>query len=486
MKLKLSYFGYISMIVLLIVVLLIRSFDIYTTVKNREVFSELIIAFLSSLMVWIPFGYNWYKKGKPILSDWLKFATFLYLILNYYQIADRLGSKEVGIYGELYINQSFVFEALWVIFLSLLLINIMDVIFIFISKNRQPKMDVHEINRKYKLKNLGIFYIASYCMMALQFVLLLSGVIGYGADEENNVSSFSFLLQITNQTLPLFLSIYFFLKFVSGYNFRKFNFYFYAYIILYFSFGLIAGMKGIVIFGIVIFLIPYLEAGKSISKKWIVPVLIFLLFLYPFNTNYRNTLINIPGISKKDAFVVAAVKTVELDFNNNVSSGSKSYSERVSLLPYMIFSIEKEKEWTYYKNMERFLYLPVSMVPRGIIPDKPISDIGVRLQEMITTSHNSITPTMYGWAYLEGGTVFVLCHLFLLLIVVNIVQYTKYKNTIFYFVLYVNFLISIVTIENDTYFFLAGLLQNLFVYYIFSIFFFRKLRQPQSAQSEFS
>lgn len=476
MKLKLSFFGYISMIVLLIIVLLIRSFDIYDNVKNREVFSELIVAFLSSLLVWVPFGYNWYKKGKPILSDWLKFATFLYLILNYYQIADKLGTKDVGIYGELYVNQSLVFPAMWIIFLSLVMINVLDLIFLIISKNKLQRLNVYEISRKYKLKNLRIFYISSYCIMILQFILLFSGVIGYGADEENNLSSYSFLLQITNQTLPLFLTIYFFLKFISEYDSRKFNFYFYTYIILYFGFGLIAGMKGILIFGIVIFLIPYLESGRSLPKKWIVPVLIFLLFLYPFNNNYRNTLINIPGISKKDAFVIAIAKTVELDFNNNVSSGSKSYSERVSLLPYLIFSMEKEKEWKYYKNMERFVYLPVSMVPRAILPGKPVSDIGVRLQSMITATHNSITPTLYGWAYLEGGSVFVFCHLLMLLIVINIIQYTKYKNTILYFMFYVNFLISIVTIENDTYFFIAGLIQNLFVYYIFSRFFFKRVK----------
>jgi len=475
LKLKLSFFGYISIIVLLIIVLLVRSFDIYYAVKNREVFPELVLAFLSSLLVWVPFCYNWYKKGKPILSDWLKFATFLYIIFNYYQIADKLGMKDVGIYGEVYVNQSFVFQALWIIFLSLVLINVLDIISLLVSKNKLPKLNVHEISRKYKIKNLKIFYLASYGIMILQFILLFSGVIGYGADEENNVSSYSFLLQITNQTLPLFLTIYFFLKFVTEYKSRQFNLYFYAYIILYFGFGLIAGMKGILIFGIVIFLIPYLEAGKSLPKKWIAPVLIFLLFLYPFNTNYRNTLINIPGISKKDAFVVAVAKTIELDFNNNVSSGSKSYSERVALLPYLIFSIEKEKEWTYYKNMERFIYLPVSIVPRAILPNKPISDIGARLQAMITSSHNSITPTLYGWAYLEGGTIFVFCHLLILLIIINIVQYTKYKNTIFYFLFYVNFLISIVTIESDTYFFVAGLIQNLFVFYIFSRFFFKKV-----------
>lgn len=474
MKLKLSFLGYILIIVSLIIVLLIRSFDIYNTVKNREVSSELVLAFFSSLLVWVPFCYNWYKKGKPILSDWLKFSTFLYLLFNYYQIADKLDTKDVGIYGELYVNQSLVFEALWIIFLSLLFINILDILFFFLWGNKQSKLDVYEISKRYKLKNIKIFYLASYFVIILQFILLFLGVVGYGADEENNVSKFSFLLQAINQVFPLFLIIYFFLKFVAKYDSREFNFYFYTYVILYFGFGLIAGMKGILIFGIVIFLIPYLEAGKSIPKKWFLPVAMFLLILYPFNTNYRNTLVNNPGISKRDAFVIASYKTVELDFNNNVSSGSKSYSERVALFPYFIFAIEKEKEWTYYKNMERFIYLPVSMVPRAILPDKPISDVGVRLQEMITSSHNSITPTLYGWAYLEGGTFFVLCHLFFLLIVINIIQYTKYKNTIFYFVLYISFLINIIIIENDIYFFIAGLFQNLIVYYVFSRFFFKK------------
>lgn len=126
--------------------------------------------------------------------------------------------------------------------------------------------------------------------------------------------------------------------------------------------------------------------------------------------------------------------------------------------------------------MERFVYLPVSMIPRVFIPSKPIEENGVQLQKMIVNGvKNSPTPTVYGWAYLEGGVIFVFLHIAILSIVLNIIQFLPFKGSMFYFIFYSQVLIKSIIIEQDVYFFIATLFQMIFVYYFFSKIFFKKV-----------
>ena len=66
--------------------------------------------------------------------------------------------------------------------------------------------------------------------------------------------------------------------------------------------------------------------------------------------------------------------------------------------------------------MNRYPFLPfVWIVPRSVWSSKPRNDVGsVYYEKLVDRTTNSITPTNIGWAYFEGGLVYVLI-LFLLL-----------------------------------------------------------------------
>lgn len=477
LKLKLNKITFIIINLIVFILISYKSLFLLNKVNNREIEYEVLLAFLSSILSIFPFTFFWYKYGKPRLTDWVKFSTFLYLIFNYYNISDSLDSKEVGIYAENFVNNSYVYEALLSVFVGLVTINLVDLFFIVTGAVKNKNVLQYQTNNKFKLRNESVFIFSSIAFLGLMYILLISGVIGYGASDEINTGSFSFLIQIINIISPVFYLSYLILKYLMDFNSKKFNIAFKVYMIFYILFGLIAGMKGILIFAVVLFLIPYLTKGRSIHLKYSIFGILFLLILYPLNSNYRDILVEKPGVSKLAALQVAAFKTFTLEFNKNVTSSKNNYSDRIAMFPYLVFSIEKEKEWTNYKNLDRFVYLPVSLVPRFILPGKPAEENGLKLQEMIVKGvRNSPTPTLYGWAYLEGGVIYIVFHLILLSIVLNFIDFYLKKKSVFYLIFYANLLVKSIIIEQDVYFFIASLFQMILVYYFFAKFYFVKYK----------
>lgn len=477
LRLRLNKTTLIIINVTIFVFIIYKSLFLLSKVDNREIGYELLLAFFSSLLSLLPFTFSWYKLGKPRLTDWVKFSTFMYLIFNYYNIADLLESKEVGIYAENYVNSSYVYEALLAIFIGLVIINFIDFIFLLFINNKKIKKIDYKLKSKFVLRNERVFIISSLSFLGLMYLLLATGAIGYGGSEESNTGSYSFLFQIINVISPIFYLSYVILKYMLNYRSRRFNQAFNIYMFFYILIGLITGMKGILIFGIVLFLIPYLTFGRSIKLKYVVLSFLFLLILYPLNNNYRDILVQNQSVSKITALQLAAVKTISLDFNQGISTSKNSYTDRIAMLPYLVFSIEKEKEWNNYKNLDRFVYLPVSLVPRFIIPEKPQEENGLKLQEMIVKGvKNSPTPTIYGWAYLEGGYIYVVFHLFLLSVFLNYFDFNIKKDSIFYLILYANLLVKSIFIEQDVYFFIASLFQMLLVYYFFTKLYFVEVK----------
>lgn len=477
LKLRLNRVLFIFINLIVFVYIIYKSIFLLNNVHNREIGNELLLAFLSSVLSIFPFTFSWYKLGKPRLTDWVKFSTFLYLIFNYYNIANSLDSKEVGIYSENFVNSSYVYDALLSIFIGLVTINVIDFLYIFFGALKNKNILNFKIKNRYILRSERFFIISSLSFLGLIYLLLVSGIIGYGASDEFNSGSFSFLIQIINLISPIFYLSYLILKYMMFYNSRRFNVAYKIYMFFYILFGLIAGMKGILIFGIVLFLIPYLTFNRSINLKYLVPAFLFLLVLYPLNSNYRDILVQNQGISKVAALQVAAIKTVKLDFSESLMSSKSSYTDRIAMFPYLVFSIEKEKEWNNYKSLDRFVYLPISLIPRFIVPSKPQEENGLKLQEMIVRGvRNSPTPTLYGWAYLEGGNVYIVFHLLLLALVLNYVDFYIKKESIFYLIFYANLLIKSIIIEQDVYFFIASVFQMILIYYFFSKLYFVKVK----------
>lgn len=474
MKLKLTFPLFLTLVTLLWVLFLIYAANIYYKVHNRPVIYELLVCAAIFQLTVISFCYNWYRYKMPKFLDWFRLSTFAFLIWNYLKIADKMDEK-VGIYGENYINTAYVYDSLLTVLIGIIAVSLVDKIFQIALFNKmnysfQLKKDVF-------FRNIKVFYTVSLAFLFLEIFLVLTGVIGYGADDDGTTSGISFILQFINSISTLFLSSYAIFKYLYNIKDKTFNRIFILYVIGYFGYGILSGMKGTIYFGIIIVLVPFFLSGRSIPIKWLFVIALPLMLLYPLNSNFRNTLVNFPQLTKTQALGYAFTQTFSLDFKENLKDSGKSYGDRFSMFPYLLYAVEHESKWTNYKNMDRYVYLPVSFVPRFLIPSKPIQDNGKLLQKMIMNNeNNSITPTSFGWAYFEGGNIFVFLTFVLLGIATSVFQYLVPKTSIFVLMFSINFIIQLLGMENDIYFLLAAVLQNLITYYIFYKLFFKKVR----------
>ncbi|TDD98358.1 oligosaccharide repeat unit polymerase [Flavobacterium cellulosilyticum] len=473
MGIKLSRRLYHLILSILWGLLIFRSISIFTSVTEYSVFIDLILVGCIFQISVYPFIKNIYKFGFPKIIDFFRFSSFIFLPLNYLNIADQLNEERVGIYGILLINKDFVTESLFCVFICLLAIGIADKMFSL--KFHEKNNVTFPVVKNVVLKNLNVFISISFFFISIQFYLLFAGLIGYGADSTYYAENqYSFVLQFLSSFSGLFFITYAILKYLYDFDTRKFNFYYILYCVLYFVFGLYSGMKGTIIFGIVYILLPFYFSGRSLKKSWIVSILVVGFLLYPINTEYREILAHNENISKDVALGLAINSAFQIkDFGEKSSS---SYNERLSMFPYLVKSLELENKWDVYKNMERYFYLPISFIPRFLLSNKPTSDTGSKFQNLIfQDTNNSITPTAYGWAYLEGGLIYAFLQFFLLGIVISIFQYVVNKKTIFFLIFYSTLIVQMLVVENDVYFLLAQILQSVFIYSIYYKIFFKKI-----------
>tara|TARA_R100001230_G_C5667613_1_gene172381 strand:- start:511 stop:1239 length:729 start_codon:yes stop_codon:yes gene_type:complete len=227
-------------------------------------------------------------------------------------------------------------------------------------------------------------------------------------------------------------------------------------------------MKEEIIIPVILVAIPFLLSGRSISRTILIGGFIFTILLYPINNNYRDVLNKNPQFDKVTAFQLAFLNTISVNFVDNFVSGRESYKSRISLFPVFMYSLDKEGQWNHYKNLDRYIYIPVAwIVPRVFLPNKPISDTGSELYYMTTGRRtNSITPSTFGWSYLEGGYGPTFITFLVFGLVISLFQKRIGNGNIFHLVLYGLILSSLLKVESDIYFRLSGLLQTILISYL--------------------
>lgn len=328
---------------------------------------------------------------------------------------------------------------------------------------------------QYKIKNINTFFIFSAFIYAMLLYYLMSGKIGYGSTSDDATQGGSFIVQIVNNLSVLVLVVLgFFRYYYKCFNKTQVKFYYILLIVAMITGGL-SGMKELFIIPQICFLIPFLKSGNKIPKKAIILGGLLILIIYPLNNTYRDILNSKIGLGKSEAFLLAINKTYNTDITHIFNSSSESYSERLSLYPYLQYSVEKERDWKEYKNMTRYIYLPFSFIPRSILPNKPISDTGGKFNKFITgVENNSMTATTFGWSYLEGGYIYVIISFFLLSVVVTYVGSVFFRGHLLHHVLNTSLLITMLKTESDIYFIIAGIIQNFLVTYVILYIFTKK------------
>ncbi|WP_405292404.1 hypothetical protein [Algibacter sp. Ld11] len=327
----------------------------------------------------------------------------------------------------------------------------------------------------YKLKNYSIFFITSLLVILINLTLVLGNLTGFGNDGVN--LNASFLVQIINILSDIFLVSIAYFKFFKVYPKKNINFLTYICLSISLFLGFLSGMKENVIVPIILVLVPYFLAGNKPKLKQILIPIVLLVFLYPLNNNYRTAL-SIYN-SKPAAFYAAVNQTFSSEIFDKKEDEHSLTGRFQGFLPFL-YGASIEEEWKSFKYLNRYIYLPFAwFAPRFILPGKPTSTAGTELYRIVRDTdvdNVSITPTTYGWSYLEGGYIPLFMSFLIYALIICALERKLYLTNLVGVVTYTILLTSMIKIESDIYFRINSILQLLFIVFLFKKAFLIKLK----------
>ena len=470
MNFRLSYKNFLKIKGLIWLLYILFCIYSLTFINKAELLLGVFFGAILLQLSLITFINHWYKYRQPKLLDWFRLGTFVSIILNFYSLISIFNLKDYIIVNKVVqVDVNMLLPTLIVLFIGLLALNLGEFL---LTNYKKPKSSVKSV---YVFRHINIFFLTTILTIGIEGYLLLQGITGYGVYEEYTTGTYSFLLQTLGILTPFILAIYSVLKFIHKYNKLSFNILFAVFFVAQIGFGFLSGMKEEIITPIIVVAIPYLIGGYKVPKKVIYLSVLFVVLLYPINNNYRTILNESTNVDKITAFQLSVVNTFNQDLIDSVSSGAESYQSRFSLFPILMYSISIEDKWTSYKHLNRYLYLPLGwIVPRFILPNKPISNTGAQLNYMLTGNNkSSITPSTYGWSFFEGGYVFVFLTFFVFGLIISYLQQFLDMHNLYHLVLYIVVLVSLLKVESDIYFRISSLLQTVFIGYLVCVFFFK-------------
>jgi hypothetical protein len=420
----------------------------------------------------IPFLNNWYKNKRPSLVDWFCFTTFISMVYNFMtQVIEFDVSNNLSVFEGVYISSKTSLIALILIIIGL-------ISFRFGAFLMRLNKGIKYFKKPYIiLKRQKLFFSIVVSISFLQIIFLLAGFVGFGTTNTLSEGSFSFIFQTVNvlsKTILVALGIF---KFVIKDKNKIFSFLFIGFFSIQILTGFLSGMKENIIVPILLVLIVFIYGGNKIALWKIIVVGLFISVLYPINNNYRDVLYENSNLSKDVALKLAVTKTFQINFSENVTNGAELLANRFSSFNVFMYGIENESKWDSHKYLDRYIYLPVAwLLPRFILPNKPKSDTGGILFEIISgeVSTVSVTPSTYGWAYLEGGVLPLIISFFIYGIVISFIETKISINSFLGLLIFSSLFTMMLKAESDIYFRISGAFQSIFINYLFYVFFFRK------------
>tara|TARA_R110000868_G_scaffold3811_5_gene23470 strand:- start:14012 stop:15469 length:1458 start_codon:yes stop_codon:yes gene_type:complete len=436
----------------------------------------LICGFLIELTV-ITFLNHWYKLKQPLLLDWFRLATFISIVLNFISITETLDNNlsfELNDFVSVSSDQGLptilaVLIGLLALRLGEMLVNLSKKSKVTLKNSVQKHIRSLQFNRKF------IFLIFTALLILAQLFLMFKGIVGYGTEGNHTIASYSFMIQSISIMGPFVLAMFAIIKYKYKDKGRFFNLTFLIYFIMQIVIGFLSGMKENIISPILIVIIPFILSGNKISMRIFISGFIFFILLYPINNNYRYYTNAYTNLNKMTYLQMAILETFEGDFIENFIGGTQSYQNRLSLFPLFMYSVENEKQWTEYKNLNRYIYLPISwIIPRFLLTSKPTSNTGSKLYLMTAgRESSSVTPSTYGWAYLEGGYIPLFFIFSLFGAFITYLQINLNKEHLFGLLLFITVLVALLKVESDIYFKISEILQTILIGFILYKIFFK-------------
>lgn len=399
-----------------------------------------------------------YKIKKKIsLITIFKSTLFLTIPLKFMGHVNFLESDKVIYYvSNIKVNLNDSFYTLLIVLVAFISLDIGS---FFVKKVREKKSRFIKIQTKNKSNSLVFLLFTTISILYLNY----NGISGYDTDIKYTTGYYSFIRTFSNIINPLILMLTSINVFNNKYKPSE-KYLFYILLITQIILGLLSGMKETAIIPIIIYIVFYIDAGKTISNLTITSLLLALIILYPINNNYRN-LINSDKYKKFESYQIYVLAVNDLFQSNKFAEifekGFQRYSSRSDMYSYLDHSIQNESEWGYYKNMKRYLLIPIyPIIPRFLWKSKPRADAGGEYYKLINNSEttSAVTVSSIGWAYLEGGIIP------LILIFTFIGFWLKKYNTIISLkdkVIWTTALLIVIKPEWDPFSMIVGFIQSL-------------------------
>ncbi len=430
---------------------------------SKEVIAAVILAPLLYLQSVAEFLYFYRKRGVPRLQDWLRISLFIMVVLNFMTIVNTTEHTDRIWFIVGYISLNHAFEALAVMVAAYGALDISYLLFKLFYRHR------YKAYKKIEIKHKRTVFALLGLTVAANFYLLITGMSGYGSALVYTTGIASLVKMLVHILSPFALVLSAYILFIENRT-KHYKILFYLSILALFFVGLLSGMKENAFVPLLYVGIVYLVSGRKIPSILFYTILTFFVLLYPLNTAYRH-IINDPYSNTG-----SHLGNIEKAFNDvlkkpiseTLAMGIESYQKRGAMYPFYQYSIEHEPDWHYYKHMNRYLYLPIVwIVPRAVWPDKPRADVGGIFYDTIVgeKSRTAVTPTCVGWAYLEGGMIFVIIIFFLLGTILEYIDHTDRQHPLgllFFSII----LHKSLKPEWDPYFLFTSLLEMLFIYWI--------------------
>lgn len=186
--------------------------------------------------------------------------------------------------------------------------------------------------------------------------------------------------------------------------------------------GLISGMKGVLLWNFILVALISSLVQKKLRIGWVLPVLSGIILLYPFSNQYRF-LIRSEGVEVTS--VATATKTVGRAFSGAVQSqsglagwldsGARSTVNRLDLLESVSDVIWIGPQLANLRTRGYWWILPIyPFVPRFLWPSKPVEDMGLQFNLALGGNNETAAAITYpGDLYLEFGLLGIIVGMFL-------------------------------------------------------------------------
>lgn len=439
---------------------------------NLNIGLILILCVLVYILSVVPFLFYLKYNGRPRLIDWMRIVLFSTIVLDFMNIINHSnGNSHISFKDNNTTNLNDGLNVLLILIIAFISLDIGSVIYsTFFKKSVTSKNKLKLISYQISRKNtlILLFFISTILQAYFQF----SGISGYGSSIEYTTGIFSLIKNVQGNFNQIILILICYIVFIEKINNVKFKRIFLCLISIQALLGLLSGMKENFLAPILYATVAFLIGGGRIKKQYTITGIIFMLLLYPLNSSYRD-IINDPFLNKESSIanITLAVNNVlEQPLSEILIGGTESYGGRTSMYAYLDNSIKTESSWDYYKNMNRYWALPfVWIVPRTIWPSKPRANVGaIYYEKLVGRTTNSITPMNIGWAYFEGGIVYVMIIFISIGFFFNKIDHLHLKKPIC-FLFFVWSLHQALKPEWDPYFMFSSAIQ----YFVYSLLFIK-------------